>query len=153
MKKVREFLTCIIEGLSLCDFVTDVVILYKLYNSIHIAWTSWSIVIMLAPFYICHIPYMSFIVDKQNQKRNQEWSWTCPSSWNEFKQAVSDIWQYLLCLILVLPFANVVFLQLMELAFFFFISTSFLNIIHFLPNNVNNVIRDWLDKFFLVVYQ
>lgn len=56
----------ITEFFAVIDLVTDIKILYDLIKSEHIAWSSLTILTMIAPFLICHIPYLSFLTQKFN---------------------------------------------------------------------------------------
>ena len=94
----------VIEYIALADFITDIYILIQLIDSIHIAWASVTIFSMLASFYICHVPYMSFLIDKLNKIDDRKWT----------------LKQYLICVIMVLPLM-VIFLQFMDI--FFLINT------------------------------
>ena len=65
--RFKELFMNFIEWLALADFITDFYVLLGLIDSVHIAWASLTIFSMLASFYICHIPYMSFLIDKINK--------------------------------------------------------------------------------------
>ena len=90
----------LIELLALADFYTDCKVLHGLLKSIHIAWASLTIFSMLAAFYICHIPYMSFLIDKISKYNYKKQSWK----------------QYILFAVMVTPLM-VVYLLFMDLFF------------------------------------
>ena len=128
----------VIEYIALADFITDIYILIQLIESIHIAWASVTIFSMLASFYICHIPYMSFLIDKMNKIEAGKQSWK----------------QYYLCVIMVLP-CMVFFLQFMDV--FFLVNTVFfgpiVKLFKYLTGVDTSRVEKFLDELYLILFE
>jgi hypothetical protein len=50
----------VLELLAMFDQVGDVVLLIALFRSEHSIWFSLSAITMLAPFFVCYVPLLTF---------------------------------------------------------------------------------------------
>jgi hypothetical protein len=69
---VEFFFNLTLELIALFDFGGDLILLRSLYLSTHTSWFSFSLLTMLAPFFICYVPLLTFQKRKIDQA-NTSW--------------------------------------------------------------------------------